>query len=57
MDIAIEHNPQMAVYDTETRVYDKMYMSELFISWFALVSLGVFACLSMIIWIVRGFKK
>ena len=57
MYIAIEHNPQMAVYDTETRVYDKMYMSGLFISWFALVSLGVFACLSMIIWIVRGFKK
>ncbi len=55
--IAIEHNPQMAVYDTETGVYDIKYLSRLFISWSVLVGLGVFACLSAIIRIIRAFKK
>ena len=55
--IAIEHNPQMAVYNTETGVYDKMYLTGLFISWFALVTFGFFAILGLFIWVWKFLKR
>ena len=54
--IAIEHNPQMAVFK-ESRGYDIKYLFWLFISWSFLVGFGVFACLGVIIWTVKAFKK
>ena len=54
--IAIEHNPQMAVYK-ESGIYDIKYLLGLFTVWSATFCLGVFVCLSVIIRIVRRFKK
>ncbi len=55
MYIAIEHNPQMAVYNTESGVYDKIYLTGLFISWFALVTFGFFAIFGLAIWVRKKF--
>ena len=53
--IAIEHNPQMAVYDT-TKGYDIIYLAKLFISWFTLIIFGLFSIVGLFIWLWRFFN-
>lgn len=46
--IAIEHNPQMAVYSSKEG-YDIIYLAKLFISWVVPVAFVVFAVLWLFI--------
>ena len=45
--IAIEHNPQTAVYNVVDG-YDIIYLAKLFISWFTLVTFGLFSIVGLL---------
>ena len=58
--IAIEHNPQMAVYNSETGVYNIKYLVGLFTSWSVLVTFGLFVLfvlLGLFIWVWKFLKR
>ena len=55
--IVIEHNPQMAVYNTETGVYNIKYLVGLFTAWSAIVCFGVFTVFGLIIWALKFLKR
>ncbi len=53
--IAIEHNPQIAVKNPKEG-YDIIYLANLFISWFSLVTFGLFSIVGLFIWLWRFFN-